>query len=41
MPKPQLSPALQAKLDLLPTQSGCYLMRNAKNEIIYVGKAVN
>lgn len=41
MPKPTLSPTLQAKLKLLPRQPGCYLMRNAHNQVIYVGKAVN
>ncbi|NOZ72111.1 MAG: excinuclease ABC subunit C, partial [Chloroflexi bacterium] len=41
MPKPTLSPALQAKLKRLPSQPGCYLMRNAQNQVIYVGKAVN
>lgn len=30
---------LQSKLDHLPDQPGCYLFRNAKNEILYVGKA--
>lgn len=32
---------LQKKLDSLPTTPGVYLMKNAQNEIIYVGKAVN
>lgn len=41
MPKPNLSLSLQAKLDTLPTQPGCYLMRNARHQVIYVGKAVN
>ena len=31
--------ALQSKLDHLPDQPGCYLFRNAKREILYVGKA--
>ncbi len=31
--------ALQSKLDHLPEQPGCYLFRNAKKEILYVGKA--
>ncbi len=31
--------ALQSKLDHLPAQPGCYLFRNAKREILYVGKA--
>ena len=30
---------LQSKLDHLPGQPGCYLFRNAKREILYVGKA--
>lgn len=30
---------LQSKLDHLPDQPGCYLFRNAKKEILYVGKA--
>ncbi|NUQ36921.1 MAG: excinuclease ABC subunit UvrC [Caldilineales bacterium] len=38
--KPDLSPALFAKLETLPTQPGCYLMRNAQGQVIYVGKAV-
>ncbi|MEK6802698.1 MAG: excinuclease ABC subunit UvrC [Nitrospirota bacterium] len=33
------SPILQSKLDHLPGQPGCYLFRNAKREILYVGKA--
>jgi len=32
---------LQALLDALPTKPGCYLMKNAADEIIYIGKAVN
>ena len=30
---------LQSRLDHLPDQPGCYLFRNAKKEILYVGKA--
>jgi excinuclease ABC subunit C len=30
---------LDEKLQLLPTQPGCYLHKNAKGEIIYIGKA--
>lgn len=30
---------IKEKLALLPDQPGCYLMKNAKGEIIYVGKA--
>ncbi len=36
-----LPPAVQAKLELLPTRPGVYLMRNGKGEIVYIGKAVN
>ncbi len=32
---------LEARLDLIPTSSGVYLMKNAEGSIIYVGKAVN
>lgn len=32
---------LQEKLSLLPTNPGCYLMRDAQGQIIYVGKAKN
>lgn len=31
---------LQQKLDTLPSAPGVYIMRNAKNKVIYVGKAV-
>lgn len=31
--------ALQSKLDHLPAQAGVYLFKNAKGEILYVGKA--
>ena len=34
-------PSIQQQLDSLPTKPGCYLMRDEKSEIIYVGKAVN
>ncbi len=30
---------LKAKLATLPLEPGCYLMKNSKNDIIYVGKA--
>jgi excinuclease ABC subunit C len=33
--------ALKAKIALLPTSSGVYLMKDASGKIIYVGKAVN
>ena len=32
---------LEHKLALLPDQPGCYLMKNANAQIIYVGKAKN
>lgn len=34
-------PRLSEKLTLLPNQPGCYLMKDAFNKIIYVGKAKN
>ena len=33
--------AIQAKLDIIPNRPGVYLMKNAKGEIVYIGKAVN
>jgi excinuclease ABC subunit C len=36
-----LPAAIQAKLEALPTRPGVYLMKNAKGEIVYIGKAVN
>ena len=35
------SAALEEKLDRLPTEPGVYLMKDARGEVIYVGKAVN
>ncbi len=32
---------IQGVLDTLPTKPGCYIMKDAKGTIIYVGKAVN
>jgi excinuclease ABC subunit C len=32
---------IKEKIALLPTEPGCYLMRNQSDEIIYVGKAKN
>ena len=32
---------LQAILETLPNKPGCYVMKNANTEIIYVGKAIN
>lgn len=36
-----LSEPLKAQLESLPPKTGCYLMKNAAGEVIYVGKAVN
>ncbi len=36
-----LSPELKQKLDTLPTQAGCYVMKDKAGEVVYVGKAVN
>ncbi len=36
-----LPAALVAKLEALPTRPGVYLMKNAKGDIVYIGKAVN
>ncbi|MDA1330609.1 MAG: excinuclease ABC subunit UvrC [Chloroflexi bacterium] len=35
------SDKIQAILDSLPTKTGCYLMKDGKGRVIYVGKAVN
>lgn len=37
----EISSKIQAILDTLPTKPGCYLMKDAANKVIYVGKAVN
>jgi len=36
-----VSETLQLKIAMLPESPGCYMMKNAQGEIIYVGKAVN
>src|SRR5512138_282279 len=36
-----VSDHLQGILDTLPTRPGCYIMKNAAGDIIYVGKAIN
>lgn len=35
------SEIIENKLKLLPTKPGCYLMKNEKKDIIYIGKAKN
>ncbi|NPV85928.1 MAG: excinuclease ABC subunit UvrC [Anaerolineae bacterium] len=37
----ELSEHLQGILKTLPSKPGCYIMKNAAGEVIYVGKAVN
>ena len=37
----EVSDYLQGILDTLPNKTGCYLMKNAEGQVIYVGKAVN
>lgn len=37
----QISDELRARLDSLPTSPGVYLMKDARGQVIYVGKAVN
>ena len=36
-----LAPALREKLDALPAQPGCYIMKDRAGAVVYVGKAVN
>src|SRR3972149_8145251 len=36
-----VSEKVQAILDNLPTRTGCYLMKDKRGRVIYVGKAVN
>src|SRR5947209_6861937 len=36
-----LAEQLKQKLDTLPTQPGCYIMKDKAGEVVYVGKAVN
>jgi excinuclease ABC subunit C len=36
-----LSQELNQKLDSLPTQPGCYIMKDKAGEVVYVGKALN
>jgi len=37
----ELSDHLKGILDTLPQKPGCYIMKNAAGEVIYVGKAIN
>ena len=37
----EISPKIQGILETLPNKPGCYLMKNADDKIIYVGKAIN
>ncbi len=37
----EISDHLQGILDTLPLKPGCYIMKNASGEVIYVGKAIN
>ncbi len=37
----KISEHLKAQLNTLPTKPGCYLMKDATGQIIYVGKAIN
>ena len=39
--KRSLSEHVQGQLNTLPTRPGCYLMKDAAGEVIYVGKAIN
>lgn len=41
MSRAELPSTLEAKLTALPTTPGCYLMRSAPGQVIYVGKAIN
>src|SRR5512133_1566283 len=36
-----ISEHVQGILDTLPLKPGCYIMRNAAGDVIYVGKAIN
>jgi excinuclease ABC subunit C len=37
----EVSEQLQAILDTVPTKPGCYLMKDQRGQVIYVGKAIN
>jgi excinuclease ABC subunit C len=36
-----MDPALRQKLDHLPAEPGCYLMKDRRGEVVYVGKAAS
>jgi excinuclease ABC subunit C len=36
-----MDPALRKKLDELPAEPGCYLMKDRRGEVVYVGKAAS
>ena len=36
-----IAPELRQKLESLPTQPGCYIMKDKAGEVVYVGKAVS
>jgi len=36
-----VDPALRKKIDDLPSEPGCYLMRDRRGEVVYVGKAAS
>lgn len=36
-----VSPQLKAVLDTVPSKPGCYMMKDSKGKVIYVGKAIN
>ncbi len=41
MPTRQLPETVAEKLKTLPTNPGCYIYKDAKGEVLYVGKAIN
>ncbi|HZY04918.1 MAG TPA: GIY-YIG nuclease family protein, partial [Anaeromyxobacteraceae bacterium] len=36
-----MDPALRRTLDALPPEPGCYLMKDRRGEVVYVGKAAS
>lgn len=40
-PEAAVDPELVARVALVPTEPGCYLWKDAKGEVVYVGKAKN